>query len=189
MAHLLRTIETPRLLLRNFQATDLDRLAAILADESVNRYLYTLPRSRDEAETGLAQRMTLGSDDDEDQLLRVAVELTESHLLIGDFMLHWRRDDHRQGEFGGSLHPRYHGQGFAPEIYSALLEVAFEQHNLHRVFARCDARNTASVRSLEKAGLRHEAHFVENEFVKGEWTDEIVLAILQREWRARRAAA
>ncbi len=58
------------------------------------------------------------------------------------------------------------------------------QYDLHRVCGRCDGRNAASVRSLQKAGLREEAHFVENEFVKGEWTDEIVLAILQSEWRA-----
>ncbi len=99
-------------------------------------------------------------------------------------MLHWSEDVHRQGEIGGSLHPDVHGRGYASEVYGALLELAFTHYDLHRVCARCDGRNAASVRSLEKAGLRQEAHFVQNEFVKGEWTDEIVLAILQSEWRA-----
>jgi RimJ/RimL family protein N-acetyltransferase len=31
--------------------------------------------------------------------------------------------------------------------------------------------------------MRREAHFRENEFLKGEWTDEFVYAILSREWR------
>lgn len=97
-------------------------------------------------------------------------------------MLRWREDEHRQGEMGGSLSPEFHGLGYAPEIYGALLELAFTHHDLHRVVGRCDGRNAPSVRSLEKAGLRQEAHFVENEFVKGEWTDEIVLAILRRDW-------
>jgi RimJ/RimL family protein N-acetyltransferase len=115
--------------------------------------------------------------------LHVAVELRSSGRLIGDFMLRWRDDEHRQGEMGGSLHPDFHGLGFAAEIYRALLELAFDRFHLHRVFGQCDGRNTASVRSLQKAGLHQEAHLVENEFVKGEWTDEIVLAILERQWR------
>jgi hypothetical protein len=30
-----------------------------------------------------------------------------------------------------------------------------------------------------------EAHFIENEFGKGEWTDEIVLAIRNQQWQRR----
>jgi RimJ/RimL family protein N-acetyltransferase len=36
--------------------------------------------------------------------------------------------------------------------------------------------------------MRHAAHFVQNEFVKGEWTDEAVYAILDHEWKTRQAA-
>ena len=32
--------------------------------------------------------------------------------------------------------------------------------------------------------MRREAHLIESEFVKGEWTDELVYAILRREWEA-----
>jgi aminoglycoside 6'-N-acetyltransferase len=37
-------------------------------------------------------------------------------------------------------------------------------------------------RVLEKLGMRREAHFVENEWVKGEWQSELVYAILAGEW-------
>jgi RimJ/RimL family protein N-acetyltransferase len=40
---------------------------------------------------------------------------------------------------------------------------------------------------MTRAGLRREAHLVENEFVKGEWTDELIHAILRSEWAARQA--
>jgi RimJ/RimL family protein N-acetyltransferase len=33
--------------------------------------------------------------------------------------------------------------------------------------------------------MRREAHFAENEWVKGEWQSEVVYAILDREWRDR----
>jgi RimJ/RimL family protein N-acetyltransferase len=34
--------------------------------------------------------------------------------------------------------------------------------------------------------MRREAHLMENGFVKGEWTDEVVYAILAREWQPGR---
>ena len=50
---------------------------------------------------------------------------------------------------------------------------------------RCDARNKASARVMERLGLRREAHLIENECIKGEWTDELIYAMLATEWFAR----
>jgi RimJ/RimL family protein N-acetyltransferase len=183
MVQLARSIDTERLILRRFTRSDLDDLALIFQDESVNRFLYSVPRDRAQTLEAIEKRLSLPPEVGIDNVLHVAVELRSSGRLIGDFMLRWRDDEHRQGEMGGSLHPDFHGLGFAAEIYRALLELAFDRFHLHRVFGQCDGRNTASVRSLQKAGLHQEAHLVENEFVKGEWTDEIVLAILERQWR------
>lgn len=41
----------------------------------------------------------------------------------------------------------------------------------------------ASLRVAEKLGMRREAHFIENAFVKGEWTDSIIYGLLDREGR------
>jgi RimJ/RimL family protein N-acetyltransferase len=101
--------------------------------------------------------------------------------------MRWINNEHRQGEMGGSLHPQHHGKGLAVEVYRELLEIGFGQFSLHRIVGRCDARNVASIRALEKAGLVREAHFIENEFVKGEWTDEVVLAIRKAQWERREA--
>jgi RimJ/RimL family protein N-acetyltransferase len=191
VVQLSRPISTRRLILRRFERRDLDDLARIFEDESVNRYLYSVARTREQTKELLAKRISIpeGPDDTAiDNVVHVAIELRETERLIGDFMLRWHDDEHHQGEIGGSLNPENHGRGYAAEIYEALLELAFDEYDLHRVVGRCDGRNAASVRSLEKAGLHQEAHFVENEFVKDEWTDEIVLAILQSEWRKTRNA-
>ncbi len=37
---------------------------------------------------------------------------------------------------------------------------------------------------LTKIGMRHEAHLVQNELFKGEWTDEDDFAVLRAEWEA-----
>ena len=78
------------------------------------------------------------------------------------------------------------GRGYATEAARPLLAVAFDVLRLHRVIGRVEARNVGSARVLEKLGMRREAHFVENEFVKDEWQSELVYAILDREWRSNR---
>ena len=69
-----------------------------------------------------------------------------------------------------------------------MLELAFETYDLHRVAGSVEPRNMASVRVLERLGMRKEAHLIENGWVKGEWSSEAIYAILAREWREARGA-
>jgi len=186
MVQLLRARRTARLTLRRFQIDDLDDLALIVGNEDVNRYLYSEPRDMDATTVMLQGLLDQPQETGADNRLCVAVELENEKRVIGEFLLWWTKNEHRQGEMGGSLHPDFHGRGFASEVYADLLDLAFGDFGLHRVVGRCDARNRPSVRSLEKAGMRQEAHFVENEWVKGEWTDEIVMALRKEEWERRR---
>jgi RimJ/RimL family protein N-acetyltransferase len=39
---------------------------------------------------------------------------------------------------------------------------------------------------MEKLGMQREAHLRENWWLKGEWCDSWIYAILDREWAARR---
>src|SRR5690606_24018381 len=115
--------------------------------------------------------------------LVLAVERLDTGVLVGDVNLVWTNREHRQGEIGFVLHPAHHGRGFAREAGAVMLRLGFDELGLHRIVARCDGRNVASTRVMEKLGMRREAHFRENEIVKGEWTDEIVYAMLSTEWR------
>jgi RimJ/RimL family protein N-acetyltransferase len=69
------------------------------------------------------------------------------------------------------------------ESTRAVFGWAFAVAGVHRVAARLEPRNVASARVAEKLGMRHEALFVENEWVKGAWSSEAVYAILEREWQ------
>ena len=105
--------------------------------------------------------------------------------MIGDMALWCASAEHRQGELGFVLHPDHQGKGYATEAGLALLHVGFEQVGFHRIVGRLDARNTASSAVLTRLGMRHEALLRENEFVKGEWCDEAVYAMLASEWATR----
>jgi RimJ/RimL family protein N-acetyltransferase len=81
--------------------------------------------------------------------------------------------------------PRYHGHGYAGEAATEMLRLGFDGAGLHRVIGRADGRNAASARLMDRLGMRREANFIQNEFVKGEWTDEVVYAMLASEWAER----
>jgi RimJ/RimL family protein N-acetyltransferase len=187
MAQLANDRHTPRLTLRRWERSDLDDLALIYASEDVARYLYWPVRDRGRTLAALERSIQRPFEIVDENVLPVAVVLRETGRVVGDFILRWINNEHRQGEMGGSLHPQHHGKGLAVEVYRELLEIGFGQFSLHRIVGRCDARNVASIRALEKAGLVREAHFIENEFVKGEWTDEVVLAIRKAQWERREA--
>lgn len=179
-------IATARLLLRPFREDDLDDLHAIQSRDDISRYLYWSARSREEVADVIADRMTMSAIEEEGDILVLAAELRETGTVIGDVNLGWESEEHRKGEFGFVFHPDYHGRGYAGEAAVEMLRLGFEGLGLHRIVGRADGRNKASARLMEKLGLRREAHFVENEMVKGEWTDEVVYAMLATEWADRR---
>lgn len=175
-------VRTQRLVLRPFTAGDLDALHGIHRLPEVTRYLYHEPRDRKETYTVLAGKVAASVLAVEGQPLCLAAELADTGVLIGDCTLFWLSQVHQQGEIGFVFDPACHGRGLATEAAAALLRLGFEGLHLHRIIARCDGRNTASARVMERIGMRREAHMIENEFVKGEWTDELVYAILSSEW-------
>ncbi|MCO6000245.1 GNAT family N-acetyltransferase [Actinoallomurus rhizosphaericola] len=178
-------IVTERLLLRPYTPADLDALHDIQSRPEVARYLYWDARDRDEVREALQRKIASSVIGDENGELQLAVVLPESGTLIGDVVLMWTSREHRQGEVGYVFHPDHGGRGYATEAAEVMLRLGFEGLGLHRLVGRLDGRNTASARVLERLGMRREAHLIQNEIVKGEWTDEVIYAMLEDEWRAR----
>ena len=177
-------LETERLLLRPFTSGDFESLLAIQSRADVARHLYWEPRGEDEVRAALSAKMRESELHDDGDGLSLAVVLKESSELIGDCSLVLRSATHRQGEIGFVFHPGHGGRGYATEAARMMVRLAFTEFGMHRVIGRLEARNAASARVLERLGMRREAHFVENEFVKGEWQSELVYALLEHEWQA-----
>ena len=175
-------IETERLLLRPYAESDLDALYDIQSRPDVARFLYWEPRSRDDVAAAISNLQEFTEIDGEGDGLVLAIQPRDGDRIVGDISLMYRSEAHRQGEIGFVLHPDHQGRGYASEAARAMLRVGFEQLDLHRVIGRCEARNDASARLMERLGMRREGHLVENEWVKGEWQSELVFAMLAAEW-------
>ena len=180
-------LRTERLLLRPFTRGDVDAVYAYRRREDVARYLFDVALSREECALAVQQRIGQVAFEAEGDKIVLAVELAANAALIGEMSLIWRSMDARQAEVGWIFDPDYQGQGYATEAANAMLDLAFGPGDMHRVAARCDVRNEASWRLMERLGMRREAHFREHGLFKGRWDEEFIYALLASEWRALRA--
>jgi RimJ/RimL family protein N-acetyltransferase len=178
-------IETDRLTLRRYLDTDYDDLLKLQSSPDVTRFLLYDVRTPEQVQESLAGRLADVPMDTDGQALTVAVILRETGQHVGEVTLFVHSAEHRTGELGFVFNPDFHGRGYAAEASVELLRLGFEELGMHRIIGRLDARNTASANLLKRLGMRQEAHFVRNEFLKGEWTDELVFAMLADEWNRR----
>lgn len=180
-------IVTERLLLRPFTFDDLDDVWAYQRLPEVGRHMLWSARDREESRVALERmvdEVVLAKDGD---YLTLAVTVAGGSTVIGHVELGLVSVEHQQGEIGYVFHPDHQRKGFATEATRAMLRLGFHDVGMHRIIGRCSARNTASARLMARLGMRQEAHFVECRKVDGEWREELVFAMLRREWRAVQA--
>jgi len=171
-----------RLRLRPYRADDLDALLALFGRADVSRYLNWEPMDREAATALLERRLKQTRIDGEgDGIVLVAAE-PETDRFVGEVMLRLTSEVSRQGEVGWSISPDVQGRGYATEAAREMLRLGFGELGLHRIVAECDPRNEASIRVMEKLGMRREAHHLEAMFLKGEWVGSMVYAMLASEW-------
>jgi len=177
-------IETARLLLRKFVAADFPNYAAYHSRPDVYRYLYAAPLEGVEMERKLLQATEAPFEHNGDTC-RFAVVRQSDQVLLGDVVLKLADKAARQAEVGYVFNPEYAGEGYATEAVGALIDLGFRQFEFHRIFARLDVENTASVKVMERLKLRREAHLIENDRFNGVWGSEYIYAVLAQEWARR----
>ena len=149
-----RVLETPRLVLRQFTADDVDNLFELNSDPEVMRYLTggkSTPREeiRDRIipfHLAVYQRF--------DRLGTWAAESAATGEFLGWF--HLRAEggaDITNVELGYRLRRSAWNKGYATEGSRALVDMAFTDLGVSRVFADTMTVNAASRHVLEKCGL------------------------------------
>jgi len=175
-------LSTERLILRRFARHDLPAFSGYRNQPEVARYQSWSSFSAADASAFLEQQHELAFDADE-TWFQIAVERKEDAVLAGDVAVHFF-DGGRQAELGVTFDASCQRQGYATEALSRVIGLLFDDLKKHRIVATVDTRNASVVRLLEKQGFRREAHYRENIFFKGAWSDEYSFALLEHEWRA-----
>jgi RimJ/RimL family protein N-acetyltransferase len=176
-------ILTERLLLRDLVEDDAQRIFEYRSRPEVARFQSWGTESR--AEVALFIRgLSTQEPGTPGSWYQIAMALRSSGELVGDCGFQVLKAEPRQAEVGIALAPEYQSRGYATEALRALLDYVFLTLDKHRVFGSVDPRNVRSIRLMGRVGMRKEAHLVQSLWFKGEWVDDMIFAMLAREWRS-----
>lgn len=106
----------------------------------------------------------------------------DGDIFVGCCSLIPQQDIYRlNAEIGYWIGEPYWGKGYATEVVKLLVNVAFEELNLSRVYAHIFEFNKGSMRVLEKAGFHKEAIIKSSIIKEGKIFDEHLYSIRKDE--------
>jgi RimJ/RimL family protein N-acetyltransferase len=159
-------ITTERLTLRHFTAADAPAVQRLAGAREVAAGTLLIPHpyhegAAEEWIASQAERQAQGSD-------VLAIEADGEVVgAIGMRVEH----DHDRGELGYWIGVPFWGRGYATEAARAVVEYAFSEQGLNRVFAVHFTNNPASGRVLQKIGMQHEGTMRRHVKKWGEYLD------------------
>ncbi|MEV4440719.1 GNAT family protein [Streptomyces sp. NPDC049577] len=173
-----------RLELRELTLDDVDAVLAIYGSPEATEHLSFEPRSRPDVERIVLHSVTSATATPRSEYALAVIE-RDSNNLIGYGRLATDPHQTNAATFGFALRPDTWGVGHGTETVHLLLSLGFEDLGLHRIWGARSPHNTASAKTMLKAGMTEEGRIREHIKKNGQWRDSIVHAILDREWRAR----
>jgi len=180
-------VETKRLIIRRMSDSDLGNFLAYQTLPEVMRYQPYESATPDSAAIFLAKQASAPDPGEEGGYLAFVVHHKQDEKMIGEVSIEVFPRAQSRGGIGWSLHPDYHGQGYAHEAAQVLLTYGFSFLGLHRLTTYCDVRNVASYRLMERIGMRREGHSLRSMLLRGEWVNVYHYALLREEWIAMRS--
>jgi RimJ/RimL family protein N-acetyltransferase len=119
-----------------------------------------------------------------------AIRTLAEDKLIGSCGLHrvdWRN---RKALFGIGVGDRsYWGRGYGTDATRVLMEYAFDELNLNRVFLEVYDFNARAIHSYEKVGFVREGTLRQDLFRDGAYHDTYIMGLLREDWLAGQASS
>jgi len=150
------SIETERLIIRNYHEGDLEALADLLGDAETMAF-WPRPFTREEAAVWLGRNIERR----ESSIYgRRAVILKATGALIGDAgVVRAELDGEERDDLGYIIHREYWGRGYASEAARALASHYLYAQRLPALFANMPHDHVASQRVAERIGMRRAGAF------------------------------
>ena len=177
-------LATDRLLLRDFAADDLHALHRLESDPLAVQYQPYPPHSLEDSRSCLRSYVE-AAENSPRSAFHLALALRSDEQVVGRCSLRIRASGPGADAALACILARgCWGQGLMSEAMRRVISFGFEELGIRRVWANTDVRNGRMNRLNESVGLRREAHFRENVFIKGAWRDTFGFAVLKDEWPA-----
>jgi RimJ/RimL family protein N-acetyltransferase len=173
-------MEGEKVRIRAIEKTDIDEILKWINNPEVtSNLILRYPVSRYQEEKWI-ERMLDGADERN----KVFVIETKDKIYLGGIGLHNINWLDRNAEVGIVIGKKeYWNKGYGTDAMMTLLDFAFHQMNLHRVYLRVYDFNPRGIRSYEKCGFRKEGVSREDHYIEGRYHDTIIMGILKDEFK------
>lgn len=175
-------IKGQRLTLRAIERDDLPHFVAWVNDPEVTHHLLLfLPMNLDD-ETEWYERQRRDT-----TTHNFAIAVNKDQLLIGSTGLMKINQKDQNAELGIMIGDKTQwGQGYGQEAIRLLLEFAFHDLNLHRIYLRVDASHTSGIRCYQHCGFVEEGRLREAIYHRGQFEDQWLMSVLRSEYLHRK---
>lgn len=171
-------LKSPRIYLRPLQEEDAQSFLDNTRDEEI-RYM-----------TGTKSTFTLEqiqqhirSCKNDSTRYDFAICLNDNDLLIGELSI--SEIDHENAKAGFRISMfgmELTGKGYGSEAIKLVLQFVFEELNLNRLQLEVFSHNIKGIRAYEKTGFKKEGVLRDSLYYNGEFSDEIIMSFLKKEY-------
>ncbi len=177
-------VETERLIIRPITMADKNEIFEYRRDKEINKYQGWIPSSIEDVEEFIAK--VSGELNVPNTWFQFVLIEKETLKIIGDLGIHFIDVENKQAEIGCTLNKDFQNKGYATESVIRVIDFLFNDLEKHRVTASIDPGNKNSIRLVERIGFRKEAHFIESLFIDGEWVDDLIYALIEKDWEKKK---
>lgn len=160
-------LETNRILLTTFMASDAALLKDLDSDPEVMKYLTDGKPSTDEDIQGITTRMLAFKERFQTRFGMFMAFEKDSQIFIGWFIFRPDKktpDDLTNIEIGYRLRKKFWGMGYATEVSKALVDRGLKDQEIRSIFATAMKANQGSQNVMIKVGLSYVGDYTEEAF-------------------------
>ena len=163
-------LKSDRLILRDYQPSDWERVHIYASVPEFSRYEAWGPNSVEESKSFVGDMMAEARQA-ERYNFNFAVCLKENGQLIGGCGIRRETQKSLIANLGWAINPEFQNHGYATEAAELLIKFGFNQLGLALIYATCDTRNVASAKVMEKLKMVRVGHIKEHKIQKGHLRD------------------
>jgi len=175
-----KSIETNRLILREFEITDSENMFQNWgSDSNVTKYL-SWNTHKDIKDSEEIINLWISNYKD-NSVYNWVIELKEINEVIGNISVVKLENTNKSCEIGYCIGSKYWNKGITTEAFQNVIDYLFKEVGINRICAKHDIENVASGQVMKKCKMNYEGTLREVEFTNNKFCSLAVYSILKSE--------
>lgn len=173
-------LETDRLILRPFTLDDATRVQELAGNKDVAKTTLGIPHpySLEAAKSWIKNHPRMIRNG----TYPFAIVLKTESVIVGTMTIRVN-EAHKKGELAYWVGKEYWGNGYATEAAKEIVRHSFEDLNLNRVWAMAMSKNPASIKVMERVGMKKEGVLKQDIIKSGVFVDSDIYGLIKLDYK------